>query len=206
MLTNILAVESYGDSGEMFSRKNLKKIGKKIGFGSSLGDYQLRISSLFADLENEKMLGTSLENVFRTLADPEVRSFLDSFETSVQPQIKKDLERIEAIKKIVTASKGAKLPRKALSEELSSVIRFDDGDESNVVGKIISASLLIDKLALHSEKLDYMLVSAGYNLTTVFDDPSSMRQYERTVVRINNLPENHMLLALAENFVLRLSE
>lgn len=30
MLGNILAVESYGDSGEMFSRKNLKKIGKKI--------------------------------------------------------------------------------------------------------------------------------------------------------------------------------
>lgn len=30
MLGNILAKESYGDSGDMFSRKNLKKLGKKI--------------------------------------------------------------------------------------------------------------------------------------------------------------------------------
>lgn len=152
------------------------------------------------------MLEISLNQIFRTLSDPEVQSFLDSFEPSIQAQIKQDLLHIEAIKKIVTSSKGTKLPRKTLSDELASVIRFDDGDGSNVIGKLISASLLIDKLALHSEKLDYMLLSAGYDLATVFDNPIAMQQYERTIVRINNLPENHMLLALAENFILRISE
>lgn len=150
------------------------------------------------------MLEVSLENLFRTFSDPEVQSFLKTFKT--QSQIQEDLAHIEALKKIVTASKGTSLPKKAISDELSSVIRFDNGDGSNVVGKMVSASLLIDKLALHSEKLDYMLTSAGYDLATVFDDPKSMRQYERTIIRINNLPENQMLLALAENFVLRVSE
>jgi hypothetical protein len=85
-------------------------------------------------------------------------------------------------------------------------MRFDDGDGSNVISKFISASLLIDKLSLHSEKLDYMLVSAGYDVSKIFDDRLSMEEYERTIIRINNLPENQMLLALAENFILRIAE
>lgn len=85
-------------------------------------------------------------------------------------------------------------------------MRFDNGDGSNVVGKLVSTSLLIDKLALHSEKLNYMIISGGYDLSSLFRNPETMRQYERTIIRINNLPENHMLLALAENFIIRLSE
>ena len=131
---------------------------------------------------------------------------LDSFTGEAQAQIQKDLKHIEAIKQIVEASKGMSLPKNAISIELSTILRFDDGDGSNVVGKIVSASLLIDKLALHSEKLNYMLISAGYDLPSIFDNPVIMREYERTIIRINNLPENHMLLALAENFILRIAE
>jgi hypothetical protein len=118
------------------------------------------------------------------------------------------MKHIESINKMMTEVKTKKtiVSRKAISQELSRIMRFDDGDGSNVVGKIASASLLTYKLAQHSEKLNYMLVSAGYNLNTVFDDVSSMRQYERTVMRINNLPEDKVLLALSENFILRLSE
>jgi hypothetical protein len=147
-----------------------------------------------------------MENLLQTFSDPKVQSFLNSFDANSEIQIRKDLEHIENIKRLVLASKGDDLPKKAISDELSSIIRFDNGDGSNVVGKLVSASLLTDKLALHSEKLDYMLVSAGYDLSSIFDNPTSMRQYERTIIRINNLPENHMLLALAENLILRLSE
>ncbi len=116
------------------------------------------------------------------------------------------MKHIEVIKKIVADTKGGPLPRKLIAQELSSIMRFDNGDGSNVISKLVSASLLIDKLALHSEKLNYMLISGGYNLSPIFDDPTAMRQYERTIIRINNLPENHMLLALSENFIIRLSE
>lgn len=184
----------------------MKKIAKTFGIGSSLGDYQLRIYSLFLDLENDKMLASSLANLLRILEDSETQSFLRTFGPKIQSQIQEDLKHIEAIQKIIAETKDGNLPKKAIADELSSVIRFDDGDGANVVGKIVSASLLIDKLSLHSEKLDYMLVSAGYNLSAVFDNPVIMQQYERTIIRINNLPENQMLLALAENFILRIAE
>lgn len=147
-----------------------------------------------------------MENILRTFRDTKVQSFLDSFDSNIKIQIQKDLEHIEVVSNLLSTSKGAKLSRKLLYDELSSVLRFDAGDGSNVVGKIVSATLLIDKLALHSEKLDYMLISAGYDLSSLFDDPDFMREYERTIIRINNLPENHMLLALTENFVIRLAE
>jgi hypothetical protein len=147
-----------------------------------------------------------MKHLFRTLDNQEVQLFLGSFDTTIQKKIRKDLERIETIRRIVSDSKGTSLPKRTIAKELSSVMRFDDGDGSNVISKFISASLLIDKLSLHSEKLDYMLVSAGYDVSKIFDDRLSMEEYERTIIRINNLPENQMLLALAENFILRIAE
>lgn len=204
MLSNILAVESYGDTNGLFSRRNLKKLAKNFGYGSSSWDYQLRIPTLLVDLDNSKTLGTSLDNIFRTLSSPETESFLGSLPS--QSEIRQDLGHIEAIKKLLSDTKGEPLPRKLIAQELSTIMRFDSGDGSNVVSKLVSASLLIDKLALHSEKLNYMLQTGGYNLPSIFDNPTMMRQYERTVIRTNNLPENHMLLALTENFIIRLAE
>ena len=51
-----------------------------------------------------------------------------------------------------------------------------------------------------------MLIKAGYEIMPIFDDPLLMRQYERTIMRTNNLPENNMLLALAENLIIRIIE
>ncbi len=206
MLANILATESYGKTREIFTRENAKRIANKIWFGSSLGDYQLRISILFADLENDKVLESSLTNLIKTFKDPEVQSFLQSFEGDAKKETDDDLKHVQVAEKIIRESKNSTIPKKAIIDELSAVMRFDDWDGSNVVSKLISASLLIDKLALHSEKLDYMLVSAGYDLSAIFDNPTVMQQYERAIIRTNNLPENHMLLALAENFILRISE
>jgi hypothetical protein len=206
MLSNILAVESYGETGGIFSRQNAKKIVKKIWFGSSSGDYQLRISSLFADLENDKTLEISLERMLKTLESPKIQALLHSFDQKSLEQIEEDLGHIEVIKDMIASSKNVRLPRKAIANELSPVLRFDTGDGSNVVWKIVSASLLIDKLALHSEKLDYMLISAGYDLSSIFDNAEVMQEYERSIIRVNNLREDQMLLALAENLIIRISE
>lgn len=165
MLRNILAIESYGETGSIFSRKNIKKLAKKIGYGSSLGDYQLRIHSLFADLENDKTLPQSIASLVQTINKPETQSYLASFQGEEKKEIEKDLALVKEIENILRQTKNGEVPKKAIADILTPIIRFDEGNGSNVVGKIISASLLIDKLALHSEKLDYMLVSAGYDLS-----------------------------------------
>lgn len=85
-------------------------------------------------------------------------------------------------------------------------MRLDDGTSSNIVGKIVGASLINDKINGHFQKLDGVLEAVNDPVWKFANDPEKMARHEDAVFVINNMGEKQAMLGFAENYLYRILE
>lgn len=199
---------------------------------NSYWDFQIRIWWLESGFSQEWPKESHLQKAFDILKRPDIVALLN--EASGKSRIAKkviasDLETIQECENIL---KSPERDYKKLVELLQNIFRIDVWSltsfdsakdiaktialwmvgidyryaETNVVGKIVGAALLEDKLSNHLQKSVWYLSAANQDLWSVFSHPESMESLEKTVLLANNLWEEKVIFWLAENFLLRVIE
>ncbi|EKD66543.1 MAG: hypothetical protein ACD_49C00036G0006 [uncultured bacterium (gcode 4)] len=118
-------------------------------------------------------------------------------------KIEEDLAKISKIEKILQKENPDKKDFSLMVELLQDLMRLDDWGHSNIVWKIIWTSLLNDKINTHFEKLNWILLFAWEKNIDIYKDEEKMKNYENTILLMNNLWEEQMLYWLTENFIIR---
>lgn len=208
--------------------QNLKPI-------NSYWDFQIRVWILEAWFSQEWPKKEHLEKVFKTFEDPKIIKLLTQ-ESEKNPLTKKviqeDLFILARCKEIFSKKELTKedfrqledLFKKLLRIDVASVTWHDSIMESaktvilnlvwieqrywwtNIVGKILWASLLDDKISNHFEKTVWFLSAAHQDIPDIFSNKEKMESLEKMVLLTNNLSENKVVFWLAENFLIRLVE
>lgn len=93
-----------------------------------------------------------------------------------------------------------------LSKYLLSLVRLDNGSNSNVVGKFIGASLINEKMNGHFQKLNGVLRAVNEPVEGFRGNTEQMGRYEDAVYLTNNLGEKFTVLGFAENYLYRILE
>jgi hypothetical protein len=85
------------------------------------------------------------------------------------------------------------------------MLKMDDGSGSNVVGKILGATLLERRLDILSTKLEGVLHKAGAKMDAILASPEGRTKFNETILLTNNLGEKDVFLfGITENYMLRI--
>lgn len=85
------------------------------------------------------------------------------------------------------------------------MLRMDDGSGSNVVGKVLGATLLERRLDILSTKLEGVLHKAGVSMNAILASPEGRTKFNETILLTNNLGEKDVFLfGITENYMLRI--
>lgn len=205
LMKNILHNELYSDdtNNSIISRKFIKWKLENINMVSSIWDFQIRINFL-QNWWNEWLNKETMNRVFETLEDKNIKNKIASFSPDEQDTINEDLEEVKKLKILTNKKNPSKEDFNEIYEILRDLIRLNSGDDSNYVWKVISSVFMEEKLNNHFEKLAWIMTYSGEDLDEVYSNPSKMKEYERVVMLINNQWERNALIALCENYILRL--
>ncbi|MDP2104142.1 MAG: hypothetical protein Q8K26_04445, partial [Candidatus Gracilibacteria bacterium] len=193
------------DGASRFTKTTLQesKLLQKIKKISSFGDFQIReIRGLASGFGNEWIRRDQLQKALKGINNPALQKYL----TANSPIIKEDLARVAKIGEILKKPYPNDGDMAAVSENLIQILRIDPGDGSTIVGKIIGASLLDDKLNGHFQKLNGTLAAIGESIHSFWDDTGKMPRYEKSVFMINNRGEKVTTLGFAQNYLYRILE
>lgn len=131
---------------------------------NSYGDFQLRVKTLRNGWNAEWPTKGHISGALALLSRPDVAEHLAQLRQTggkdVASRIASDLSVADRISLIVAKPSPTKEDFAMLADLLTKLLRLDDGTGSNVVGKIIGASVLNDKLNLHFQKLNGVLQAA----------------------------------------------
>lgn len=182
--------------------------GKRHLEAKSLGDFQIRIQGLKNGWNTEWPREEHVRGAFSALFRKEAIDYVTQTMATHpdKKRIEEDLSIAHRARMITEKSELDKRDFEMLTELLSTLFRLDDGSGSNVVGKILSASLLNDKINNHFRKLNGVLEASGENPRAIQTNPQSRESYEDMILMANNLGETNVVYGLAENRLIRLLE
>ncbi len=214
LVKQVLVLESYErPNGQWYKpewiRKEIKQtiqeypVLQKVKAISSYGDFQIRIKGLSNGWNKEWPRREHIEKAIAKFEKKEVREYIETHKNST---LTTDLAQLEGIKVLLSKSPMNTEDFWKLTNTLLSLFRIDDGDNNSIVGKIISASLMEDKLNLHSIKLDGIMEKIGESRITPNDTPERIQWFNNTLLLMNNLWEKKVLYGLTENYILRVLE
>lgn len=129
---------------------------------NSFGDFQIReIKSLTVGFGSEWITKKQLQNACAYLQTQEFKDIVSKTPKSSQFTIQKDLEIANELQSILQKATITQEEQKKISELLQELIHIDTGKTGEtMVGKIIGASLLNDKINGHFQKLDGALLAS----------------------------------------------
>lgn len=214
LIKNIIKRELYTDWNKItfLSRKFIKEYFESIyfdtpiwdiGLTSSIWDFQLRIWFL-KYWWNEWLNKETMNKVFNIFEDKEILRKIEMFPLWERNSIKEDLKKIQSIKYLVNSDNLSKEDFKTIYYTLRDLIRLDSWDNTNYVWKVISSVFMESKLNNHFEKLAWTLTFSWENIDEIYKDPNKMKNYERSVILINNQWEKTALYMSMENYIYRL--
>lgn len=119
-------------------------------------------------------------------------------------KIESDLVKVDILEKILQKEKPDESDFNKMTNILQDLITIDNWNHSNVVWKILWASLLDDKINTHFEKLNWILLFTWERSVDIYKDKDKMKNYENTILLMNNLSERITLYWLTENFIIRI--
>lgn len=131
-----------------------------------------------------------------------------------------DLVKVEEIREILTKQTLTNEDYINVYNLLSQVIRVDyttwefldevswekidiNRPANNIVWKVLSISLLEDKIESHFVKLNWWMERLNEPLSVLFENSEYMKSYEKLIMMINNRWEKDILMWLTENYILR---
>lgn len=219
LVKNILVTETYSVDGRLGLRKASKRVREVLPFftNNSHGDFQIRVAELAGSSVKDGRLvrpdGTPLEW-------PTLKNLRDSASITLREEILKiarshlegpafarflsDSKELARVKETLDQDDVSAPEMSRVRESLISLMRIDSGDASNLVGKTFSAALLDTKISLHFRKTAYWLPEMGVPFEYLADSDEERSKFDRVVALVNNLSEDKVLLALAENYVIRI--
>lgn len=231
MLRRILFVESYTpdnvknegwDNDSMFTRLELKRKLEKVEneedfYGllnkipflwkyltvESVWDFQIRLYSL-KRWWNEEWI--TKKQLIRALDFAD--KFFDSNDVDEWADIKKlqkDLDWVKLIRDILNQPTMSESDFDKIYMLLRHIIVLDDKSKptSNYYGKIISASLINDKLNLHFDKLIWLTTAFWDDIGNIYWNPNKLKSIENLTMVTNNIWETKVKYAIFENYLLR---
>ncbi|MDD2870981.1 MAG: hypothetical protein PHS49_03240 [Candidatus Gracilibacteria bacterium] len=224
ILENILLVENYTPVGSHGLKRILKQtleynpslqqdftiMGKRIkSIISSYGDFQIRLTNLNKGLYEEWPNKKQLLKAFSFLESNEFKDYLSLMDNTYASRVNEDLRIVGQIKSLVlnydlVDDETKKIYLTTIKEQLQQILLLDDGTGSNIVGKIVGASLVNDKLNLHFQKFNGILQASGEKLDDIYNDTEKMQSYEKITMLINNLGERNVVYGLTENYIIRI--
>lgn len=123
---------------------------------------------------------------------------------SAAERFEREAKRLDQLRAVLTRDDLSPKEFRKFVEGMGEIMRIDPGDGSNLVGKAFSAALLDSKISLHYRKTSYWLSEMGVPFEYLAESDEERSKYERTVALVNNLSEDRVLLALAENHAIRI--
>ncbi|MCK9272831.1 hypothetical protein M0P65_04770 [Candidatus Gracilibacteria bacterium] len=201
----------------------------KLKIIQSFGDFQLRFDYLRNGYSSEWPTKGDLQKAVALFKKDEIKKYIASLKPFTKSKldyshfkenkedrihrvdyilqkdkIEKDLKKVDKIEEILKKEKPSEDDFAEMTNLLQELITIDSGDHSNIVGKILGASLLDDKINTHFEKLNGILLFTGERSIDIYRDKEKMQNYENTILLFNNLSERLTLYGLTENFIIRI--
>lgn len=168
----------------------------------SVWDFQLRFENLY---NPETALKTwpskrDISQALDLILDPssKFQDLIANIEKNFPYEIAQDRKKILKIQ----AELQKDLPDgKIIAEILKDLFRTNDARNIHIIGKIVSISLLQEKLKEHSENISEQLKSMGED----FDmrDQNQRERYAKYLLLINNMWEKNALYVIFENYLRR---
>lgn len=147
----------------------------------------------------------NLREASGSVFSPEVYEISKKFlSSSASARFERDAKRFEELRRIIARDDLSPKEFRKFFDGVGELMCIDPGDGSNLVGKAFSAALLDSKISLHYRKTSYWLAEMGIPFEYLAESDEERSKYERTVALVNNLSEDRVLLALAENQVIRI--
>lgn len=221
LVKNVLVAETYAVDGRLGFRKTAKRVREVLPFfgNSSHGDFQIRVAELSGSFAKEGRLFRLEGEKEIPLEWPTLANLRDAANATLREDIAKiasshlrnvayarfgeDAKKLARVRQILERSEISRKDMAYVRNILVELMRIDSGDASNLVGKAFSAALLDSKIALHFRKTTYWLSEMEIPLDYLADSDEERSKFERTIALVNNLSEDKVLLALTENFVIR---
>ncbi|MDP2091279.1 MAG: hypothetical protein Q8K30_06815 [Candidatus Gracilibacteria bacterium] len=224
ILNNIMVVENYTPVGSNGMRRLIKQtleynpslqqdftvLGKRIKSKiSSHGDFQLRLTNLDKGLHEEWPNKDQFIKAFTFFETLDFKNYISALNNSSKNRIKMDLTIVGQIKSLILNYDSVnedtqKAYLEIIKAKLQSILLLDDGSGENIVGKIIGASLLNDKINLHFQKFNGILQASGEKIDDIYYDSKKMASYEKVIILINNMGERNVVYGLTENYFIRI--
>ncbi len=211
LVKQVLVLESYERPTEQWYkpewlRRKVKQSLESESLKSpinSYGDFQIRIKWLSSGWNKEWPTRAHIARAIEKLDSKEIRDYMYA---NARSWIASDMEKVDTIKWYLAKKDLEKSDFEDLTRTLLGLFRLDDGKNENMVGKIIAASLMEDKLNIHAVKLDGIMEKIGEDRLKPDDTPDRISWFNNTLLLMNNLGERKVLYGLTENYILRILE
>ena len=146
----------------------------------SFGDFQTRgIQDLRSGFGTEYITKGQIGQAFTMLIAPKITKYIAEAPPENRQIIQQDLQIVEKAKIILSKDLITKQDLQMLSDYLLKLIRLDDGTGSNVVGKVIGAVLINEKMNSHFQKLNGVLEATREPIRSFDHNPEKMARYEK---------------------------
>lgn len=223
LVKNILVTETYSVDGRLGFRKASKRVREILPFfgNNSHGDFQIRVAELSGSfVKDGRVVRLDAENREVPLEWPTLKNLRDSVSFALREETLKfarthlegpalarfvsDANQIARVREILGREDVSASEMLFVKGVLVSLMRIDPGDASNLIGKTFSTALLDTKISLHFRKTSYWLPEMGVPFEYLADSDEERSKFDRVVALVNNLSEDKVLLALTENYVIRI--
>ena len=207
IIRQILAKESYIRQWHIGTRLILKKLARKIWKVSSFWDFQIRFKNLRT--ENSLDIWPTKKDILKsinTLNSKEIKDFVERRKARFPDIIKNDEKIIIKIEEQLTYMNERNRVKtwNEIFESLKDIFRFDDGTWTNILWKIIQASLIKSKLDWEMNNLGNWIDKWWASIDDIQYSDELRYVVERIRLEIHNKSEKKVLLWINENYILRI--
>lgn len=199
-----MVVESYpSENSKLVPRLLIKRWLEKSNSVRSFGDFQIRgLKDLSGGFGTQWITRDQLQATLDLLKRDNIKAYIDSHKNST---VSEDLVIAEKMNSILLKKEPLTPADFAMIRELIlKIIRLDDGSGSNIVGKIVGASLANFKINTHFQTLNGILGATNDPIYGFQNDPEKMKRYENMIYVINNMGEQQALMGSTENLLYRI--
>ncbi len=184
-----------------FWKRNIPKI-------NSFWDFQFRLANLYRDDYSPTSLGIQLEKITESILDPqgEYSEVISSLQEKYPEIISKDLNVLKKLHLLLWSYTGSQMQdniiTKEVIENIQALMRLNNGNDSNIIGKILSLQIMRQKLQGHFENIVWQVEMSGWSILDI--DNSLAERLILMAVLANNKWENTQLAIMWENFIRRI--
>lgn len=224
LLRKTISLESYVTENNSWWKPNWMRLKTKSIFEripaleyfkdiQSYWDFQMRIETLRNWFNPEWPTKEQLIKAINKLKEPDVLEIIQKVIKSwfeyrwwhaFASWIMEDIKKAESILDILQKEVLTKDDYNEITDILLSLIKIDDSRNSQIIWKIISASLAEDKLNSHIKHIDWWLVSSWEDMIKLYEDPEKISMIEELSILVYNQWESKVLYWLNTNFMLRI--